>query len=122
MRRIRVSKTLPDSGPQRWPGKIKPSLPSLAISSRIASARDESGTRCSTPPFMHTAGIVHTLASRSISSQRAPVISPVTDRAKHLARPVSVENDELEAARRYAVDSAQAPDELGHFSPRHGRK
>ena len=39
---------------------------------RMATARADSGTRCSLPAFMRLSGIIHTALSRSISSQRAP--------------------------------------------------
>ena len=44
-----------------------------------ANAALESGTRCSLPAFMRLAGIVQAFASRSISDQVAPRVSP--DRA-----------------------------------------
>jgi hypothetical protein len=45
----------------------------------MARARGESGTRCSRPALIRVAGTVQTLASVSISLQRAPSASP--DRA-----------------------------------------
>lgn len=36
-----------------------------------------SGTRCSLPAFIRSTGIVHTFSSKSNSSQRAPMTSPV---------------------------------------------
>ena len=47
------------------------------ISSRMASARADSGTRCSRCAFMRAAGTVQVLSSKSISFQRAPITSPV---------------------------------------------
>ena len=61
------------------PGNTKPSSPErcACISSRIASARADSGTRCSLPAFMRSAGTVQVLSSRSNSVHRAPIVSPV---------------------------------------------
>ena len=44
---------------------------------QVDSAGADSGTRCSFPAFMRSAGIVHTAPLRSISDQRAPITSPV---------------------------------------------
>ena len=43
----------------------------------IATARSESGTRCSLLPFIRPAGTVHILAVKSISAHVAPTVSPV---------------------------------------------
>ena len=53
--------------------------PSPRAASRISIARPESGTRCSRFDFMRLAGIIQTLAGRSVSSHLAPRTSP--DRA-----------------------------------------
>ena len=52
-----------------------PSKSSAAASSTL-SAQGESGTRCSRPAFMRSAGIVHAAPSRSICSHRALRTSP----------------------------------------------
>ena len=46
------------------------------ICAKIARAGADSGTRCSTPAFIRSAGMVQIPASRSISDQRAPSASP----------------------------------------------
>ena len=58
-------------------GKIRsdPSAKSRA-SSRTASAASDSGTRCSRPAFMRSAGTVHVADARSTSSHRACRASP----------------------------------------------
>lgn len=43
---------------------------------RIASARSDSGTRCSLPAFMRWGGTVQIFAAKSISAQHAPRDSP----------------------------------------------
>ena len=65
----------------------------------MATAGPDSGTRCSFPPFIRTAGTVHIAASKSISSQRAP----------DLARPRSAPSTRMQLAH-----------ELANFRPRQG--
>lgn len=50
---------------------------SAGISESTRAERSESGGRCSFPAFILSAGTVHTFASRSNSSQRAPTTSAV---------------------------------------------
>ena len=54
-------------------------MPKRGIAFRSVTAAVDSGTRCSFPAFMRSAGIVHTRASISISIHVAPRTSP--DRA-----------------------------------------
>jgi hypothetical protein len=60
-----------------WPGNTNGPPSNMAFaSSRIATLRSDSGTRCSLLAFMRLAGSVHVLASRSIhfpSSSASPV-------------------------------------------------
>ena len=67
-------------------------VPSLRLctSCKIASARPESGTRCSRFAFMRAAGMAQTPASRSISSHVARRTSPDRRRRQHqeLERPL----------------------------------
>ena len=55
------------------------SSPRPRTASRIAIAEAVSGTRCSVPAFIRSAGMVHILSPASISDHRAPRTSP--DRA-----------------------------------------
>jgi hypothetical protein len=57
--------------PAEAAGKDKIAVRIARISSRIASAASESGTRCSFPAFMRSAGIVQHLSAIFISFQRA---------------------------------------------------
>ena len=59
------------------PGKQIRSDEAFASASTTASAAAVSGTRCSRLPFIRSAGTVHTFDLRFISSQRAPITSPV---------------------------------------------
>ena len=60
----------------RGEGKTNSPLRICRSWSRIASACGDNGTRCCRPDFMRGGGMVQTLASKSISAQRAPNTSP----------------------------------------------
>ena len=76
----------------------------------MATAWPDSGTRCSFPPFIRTAGTVHIAASKSISSQRAP----------DLARPRRFQDAELDCARSAPSTRMQLAHELANFRRRQG--
>lgn len=76
----------------------------------MATAGPDSGTRCSFPPFIRTAGTVHIAASKSISSQRAP----------DLARPRRFQDAELDCARSAPSTRMQLAHELANFRRRQG--
>ncbi len=76
---VAAASTAPCSTANRQSGRRirgRSGLPFLSVV-RTANASVESGTRCSRLLFMRDAGTVQTFAFRSISSQRAPMISPV---------------------------------------------
>ena len=58
-------------------GKQRPAgLCSFLIASSVATLAGDSGTLCSRPPFMRSAEMRHSAASRSISLRLAPRASP----------------------------------------------
>jgi hypothetical protein len=59
------------------PGKTKSAVRAARSFRKIATAGVDSGTRCSLPALVRSAGIVQTAPSRSISSHRAPIVSDV---------------------------------------------
>ena len=61
----------------RPPVKMKSPARIARISSRIAIACGDKGTRCPRPAFMRSAGTVQSRSAMLISSQRAPIASPV---------------------------------------------
>ena len=81
---------------------------------RIASAGSLSGTRCSRAAFMRSAGIVQTLASTSISDQRAARISRIGPR----------QNRKFQAPGRDGLTLAELATKAGNVGiawPRDGR-
>ena len=67
-------------------------------SSRTATARPDSGTRCSSFAFIRAGGTVQVAAASSTSSQRAPRISPER-------QAVSTRNSKASAVARWARDA-----------------
>ena len=66
----------PTAKPTPGETPAKPRILVVDDDPHTSSARGESGTRCSLPAFMRSAGIVHTAPSRSICSHRALRTSP----------------------------------------------
>ena len=78
MRRNSIRNAMLLSGrPSLPPGNTNARQRIAAICLIIASAAGDSGTRCSLRPFIRSAGIVQSRSPKLISSQRAPMTSPV---------------------------------------------
>ena len=113
VRRIFVSVMSESGRPPTGEWNTSPDSPRRgAASSSAAIAASLSGTRCSTPPFIRSAGIVHRQASRSISSHVAPLASP------DLAA-VSTRNSKHAFAATPALDAAMISSAAG--TSRYGR-
>ena len=63
--------------PRLVPGKTNSLRREAPSSFSTATARDESGTRCSRSLFMRSAGTTHSRSPKSNSFHRAPRASPV---------------------------------------------
>jgi len=78
MRRSNIKNAMLLSGRRALaPGNTKSLWRTFCISARIESAVSDSGTRCSLPAFMRSPGTTHSRSTKLISSQRAPINSPV---------------------------------------------